>query len=72
MSLEAARFLAEEQLNPGSPFAQMGISPAGLEYAIESLNRKDPDLYGRFDLVYSDPSTPAKMLEYNADTPPQV
>lgn len=69
MSLEAARFLAAEQRNPGSPFAQMGISPEGLEYAIESLNRNDPDLYGRFDLVYSDPSTPAKMLEYNADTP---
>lgn len=69
MSVEAARFLAEEQLNPASPFAQMGISREGLEYARESLYRNDPDIYGRFDLVYSGPSKPAKMLEYNADTP---
>lgn len=69
MSLEAARFLAAEQSNPGSPFAQMGVSPEALEYARESLERNDPDIYGRFDLVYSDPSEPAKMLEYNADTP---
>ena len=28
----------------------------------------EPELYGRFDLVY-DGSSPAKLLEYNADTP---
>ena len=30
--------------------------------------RRDPHLYGRFDLAY-DGQGPAKMLEYNADTP---
>jgi glutathionylspermidine synthase len=34
----------------------------------ESWKRSDPYLYGRFDLRY-DGSGPAKMLEYNADTP---
>jgi glutathionylspermidine synthase len=34
----------------------------------ESWRRHDPHVYGRFDLRY-DGSGPAKMLEYNADTP---
>ena len=34
----------------------------------ESWRRSDPSLYGRFDLAY-DGSKPAKLLEYNADTP---
>lgn len=37
--------------------------------AIEaSWKRKDPHVYGRFDLRY-DGTGPAKLLEYNADTP---
>ncbi|MEU5690974.1 glutathionylspermidine synthase family protein [Actinosynnema sp. NPDC020468] len=34
----------------------------------ESWKRRDPHVYGRFDLRY-DGRGPAKMLEYNADTP---
>ena len=34
----------------------------------ESWRRRDPHLFGRFDLRY-DGTGPAKMLEYNADTP---
>ncbi|WP_433139287.1 glutathionylspermidine synthase family protein [Actinomadura nitritigenes] len=34
----------------------------------ESWRRRDPHLYGRFDLRY-DGHGPAKLLEYNADTP---
>ncbi|WP_156758459.1 glutathionylspermidine synthase family protein [Actinokineospora pegani] len=34
----------------------------------ESWKRSDPHVYGRYDLRY-DGSGPAKMLEYNADTP---
>jgi glutathionylspermidine synthase len=34
----------------------------------ESWKRQDPYVYGRFDLRY-DGSGPAKLLEYNADTP---
>ncbi|UTW59629.1 glutathionylspermidine synthase family protein [Kordiimonas sp. SCSIO 12603] len=33
-----------------------------------SWHAKDPSLYGRFDLSY-DGTSPAKMLEFNADTP---
>lgn len=70
MALEAARFLANEALlYPSSPFAALGIPREALEYADVSLRRGDPDLYGRFDLIYENEHTPAKMLEYNADTP---
>ena len=34
----------------------------------ESWKRGEPSLYGRFDFVY-DGNGPAKLLEYNADTP---
>lgn len=69
MSIEAARFLAEEALKPGSPW-QLGIPREAVELARTSLQRNDPSLYGRFDLVYESPEAgPAKMLEYNADTP---
>jgi glutathionylspermidine synthase len=34
----------------------------------ESWRRRDPHVYGRFDLRY-DGSGPARLLEYNADTP---
>jgi glutathionylspermidine synthase len=36
-----------------------------------SWKRGDPSLYGRFDLSY-DGRGPAKLLEYNADTPTAV
>jgi glutathionylspermidine synthase len=36
-----------------------------------SFRRGDPSLYGRFDLRY-DGQSPAKLLEYNADTPTSV
>ncbi len=36
-----------------------------------SYKRSDPTLYGRFDLRY-DGNGPAKLLEYNADTPTAV
>lgn len=35
---------------------------------LESWRREDPSLYGRFDFAY-DGNGPAKLLEYNADTP---
>lgn len=70
MSLEAARFIADEQYKPNSPFKNFGISKEALEYATYSLDRSDPYLYGRFDLAYSGiPGDAPKMLEYNADTP---
>ena len=40
-------------------------------YVTASWKRGDPSLYGRFDLCY-DGRGPAKLLEYNADTPTAV
>jgi glutathionylspermidine synthase len=40
-------------------------------YIAASWKRGDPSLYGRFDLSYSGQG-PAKLLEYNADTPTSV
>jgi glutathionylspermidine synthase len=40
-------------------------------YIAASWKRGDPSLYGRFDLRY-DGQGPAKLLEYNADTPTAV
>lgn len=47
---------------------KMGIPVHALKYVKDSFLRGEPHLYGRFDLVY-DGKGPAKMLEYNADTP---
>lgn len=38
------------------------------ELIAQSWRRRDPSLYGRFDFAY-DGKGPAKLLEYNADTP---
>ena len=63
MCLEAAKFLATGAMGP------IGIGPQALELAAESLQAGDVDIYGRFDFVYDGQGGPAKMLEYNADTP---
>ena len=47
---------------------KLAIPPAHRDYISDSWKRGDPSLYGRFDLVY-DGEGPAKLLEYNADTP---
>ncbi|AUS78685.1 glutathionylspermidine synthase [Actinoalloteichus sp. AHMU CJ021] len=49
-------------------FRDFGISEQVWPYVVESWKRHDPYLYGRFDLRY-DGTGPAKLLEYNADTP---
>ncbi|ASQ95256.1 glutathionylspermidine synthase family protein [Streptomyces sp. 11-1-2] len=67
MSLAAAAHIVET----GS-FADLGIDDPRLAGLIaESWHRRaeQPSLYGRFDLRYDGESGPAKLLEYNADTP---
>ena len=49
-------------------FSRLHIPEAYWEWVAASWKRRDPDIYGRFDLVY-DGKSPPKMLEYNADTP---
>ncbi len=47
---------------------QMGIPDAHRDLVADSWRRGEPELYGRFDFAY-DGTGPAKLLEYNADTP---
>lgn len=47
---------------------RLGIPPAAVPAIVDSWERDDPSLYGRFDLAF-DGSGPPKLLEYNADTP---
>ncbi|MFI6371896.1 glutathionylspermidine synthase family protein [Streptomyces sp. NPDC050546] len=61
----AAHIVAEDR------FADLGITDPRVARAVaESWHRRAelPSLYGRFDLRY-DGTGPAKLLEYNADTP---
>ncbi len=59
---------AVEYVISANRYADFGI-PAWVWPAIEaSWRRSDPYLFGRFDLRY-DGNGPAKLLEYNADTP---
>lgn len=59
----AAAILADDAL-----LAKMGIPEKHWDLVAESWQRGDPEIYGRFDLAY-DGAGPAKLLEYNADTP---
>ena len=47
---------------------RLRIPPHAWPLIAESWTRKDPSLYGRFDFSYTT-GAPAKLLEYNADTP---
>ena len=58
-----AKIVTSEQM-----MARMGIPDAHRDLVANSWHANDPELYGRFDLAY-DGAGPAKMLEYNADTP---
>ena len=49
-------------------YRDFGIPEWAWPAVAESWKRSDPHVYGRFDLRY-DGSGPAKLLEYNADTP---
>ncbi|MFF3321465.1 glutathionylspermidine synthase family protein [Streptomyces sp. NPDC002889] len=66
MSLAAAAHIVEQ-----NRFGDLGITDRRLAGRVaESWRRRDelPSVYGRFDLRY-DGTGPARMLEYNADTP---
>ena len=49
-------------------YADFGLPEWSWPSIAESWSRSDPHVYGRFDLRY-DARSPAKLLEYNADTP---
>ena len=51
-------------------FARFGIVDPRVRAAItRSWRERPPSVYGRFDLAYDGRGGPAKLLEYNADTP---
>jgi len=49
-------------------YEKIGIPPQFSAYIKRSWDRKEPSLYGRFDLWYNGESEP-RLLEFNADTP---
>lgn len=63
MCLQAGQRIIDEKL-----FAQLGIPEAAVPAIVQAWNEEPPAIYGRFDFSY-DGKTPAKLLEYNADTP---
>ncbi|WP_113911318.1 glutathionylspermidine synthase family protein [Roseovarius dicentrarchi] len=59
----AAHIVADEGL-----MDRLAIPEKHRDLIAESWRRGDPEIYGRFDFAY-DGTGPAKLLEYNADTP---
>lgn len=59
---------AADHIVASGRFADLGIPPHCRAAVAESWRRRDPHVFGRFDLRY-DGTGPAKLLEYNADTP---
>ncbi len=66
MAVQAAHRMVDDQ----SIMARLGLPPQATDLVRYSLRGPKPGmtLYGRFDLVY-DGTGPARLLEYNADTP---
>ncbi|GGA17314.1 MAG: glutathionylspermidine synthase family protein [Rhodobacteraceae bacterium] len=58
-----AKIVASEEL-----MERLAIPEAHRDLVAESWRQGDPEIYGRFDFAY-DGASPAKLLEYNADTP---
>lgn len=60
--------LAAEIAESPALMTRLGIPDWAHSLVTRSHRARDPYLYGRFDLAY-DGAGPAKLLEYNADTP---
>jgi glutathionylspermidine synthase len=63
MCMEAVDYIIKNDL-----FKQFTIHPKLAQQIIDSWNRDDPTLYGRYDLTLGKDGK-YKMLEFNADTP---
>ena len=66
--LHAMCIEAAQQVIDQGRFGQLGIPEAAAPYILNSWERDDFSLYGRFDFSW-DGRNPPKLLEYNADTP---
>ena len=60
--------LIERAVNDETVFRSLGIEECFWDYIAESWRNGEKNIYGRMDLSY-DGEGPAKLLEYNADTP---
>lgn len=65
------RQLVERAIDDEQVLKLLQIPPRYWNWLAASYKRGEPSLYGRFDLRY-DGQGPAKLLEYNADTPTAV
>ena len=63
--------LVDEAVQSERLMTQLDIPEAMRDYVADSWKRNEPSLYGRFDFAY-DGTGPAKLYEYNADTPTSV
>ncbi len=63
--------LVEEAVKSEAIMERLAIPEPMRDVVAESWAKKAPSLYGRFDLAY-DGEGPAKLLEYNADTPTSI
>lgn len=61
--IEAAQQVIDKDL-----FSRLEVPPHAVPLIVDSWDKDEPSLYGRFDLAY-DGRNPPKLLEYNADTP---
>lgn len=65
---EMCRAAVEHILASEELMERLCIPAEHRDFVADSWRRGEPEVYGRFDLVY-DGQGPAKLLEYNADTP---
>ena len=68
---ELCMALVEELVADEAQLRRMSIPEAQFALIRDSWNAGDRHLYGRFDLAYRG-NGPAKLLEYNADTPTAI
>lgn len=63
--------LVEDVVGDEQLLTRLAIPPAHWDLVARSWRSRQPSLYGRFDFAY-DGTGPARMYEYNADTPTSV
>ena len=63
--------LVDEAVGSEKLMERLAIPPEMRDFIAHSWDWGSPSLYGRFDFVF-DGTSPAKLLEYNADTPTSI
>ena len=63
--------LVDEAAGSQELMERLAIPPLARDAVAQSWRQGEPSLYGRFDLAY-DGTGPAKLLEFNGDTPTSV